>query len=61
MNTGLDNDTVRAIATDIRDVIAMGVQVCTVIGGGNIFRGVSGAASGMERAQADYMETCSPP
>ena len=33
----------------------MGVQVCIVIGGGNIFRGVSGAASGMERAQADYM------
>ena len=51
---GLDNDTVRAIATDIGDVVAMGVQVCVVIGGGNIFRGVSGAASGMERAQADY-------
>ena len=33
----------------------MGVQVCLVIGGGNIFRGVSGAASGMDRAQADYM------
>ncbi len=33
----------------------MGVQVCIVIGGGNIFRGVSGAAAGMERAQADYM------
>jgi uridylate kinase len=33
----------------------MGVQVCIVIGGGNIFRGVSGAASGMERAQADFM------
>ena len=52
---GLDNDTVRAIATDIGDVVAMGVQVCAVIGGGNIFRGVSGAASGMERAQADYI------
>ena len=33
----------------------MGVQVCIVIGGGNIFRGISGAAAGMERAQADYM------
>ena len=33
----------------------MGVEVCVVIGGGNIFRGVSGAASGMDRAQADYM------
>ena len=52
---GLDNDTVRAIAADVGDVVAMGVQVCVVIGGGNIFRGVSGAASGMERAQADYI------
>ena len=52
---GLDNDTVRAIAADVGDVAAMGVQVCIVIGGGNIFRGVSGAAAGMERAQADYM------
>ena len=33
----------------------LGVQVCLVIGGGNIFRGISGAASGMDRAQADYM------
>ncbi len=52
---GLDNETVRGIAVDIGDVVAMGVQVCVVIGGGNIFRGVSGAASGMERAQADYI------
>ncbi len=52
---GLDNDTVRAIAVDIGDVVAMGVQVCVVIGGGNLFRGVSGAAAGMERAQADYI------
>jgi len=36
-------------------VTALGVQVCLVIGGGNIFRGISGAASGMDRAQADYM------
>ncbi len=52
---GLDTETVRAIADDIRDVVNMGVQVSVVIGGGNIFRGVSGAASGMDRAQADYM------
>jgi uridylate kinase len=52
---GLDNETVSAIATDVGHVVAMEVQVCIVIGGGNIFRGVSGAASGMERAQADYM------
>ena len=52
---GLCTDTVAAIATDVGDVVAMGVEVCLVIGGGNIFRGVSGAASGMDRAQADYM------
>ncbi|MGE4482159.1 UMP kinase [Acidocella sp.] len=52
---GLDTETVKAIAADVRDVIAMGVQVCLVIGGGNIFRGVAGASSGMDRAQADYM------
>ena len=52
---GLDSETVGRIAIDIGDVAAMGVQVCVVIGGGNIFRGVSAAASGMERAQADYI------
>jgi uridylate kinase len=52
---GLDNEMVGAIANDIKDVVAMGVQVSVVIGGGNIFRGVSGAASGMDRAQADYI------
>jgi uridylate kinase len=52
---GLDTDTVGAIARDIGDVVAMGVEVCIVIGGGNIFRGVSGASKGMDRAQADYM------
>jgi uridylate kinase len=52
---GLDTAVADAIAKDIGDVVAMGVQVCAVIGGGNIFRGVSGAASGMDRAQADYM------
>jgi uridylate kinase len=52
---GLDTEMVGAIASDIKDVVAMGVQVCVVIGGGNIFRGVSGASAGMDRAQADYM------
>jgi uridylate kinase len=52
---GLDTETTAAIAADIGDVVAMGVQVCAVIGGGNIFRGVSAAANGMERAQADYI------
>jgi uridylate kinase len=52
---GLDSQTVKQIAQDIGSVQAMGVQVCVVIGGGNIFRGVRGAAAGMDRAQADYM------
>jgi uridylate kinase len=52
---GLDTDMVKAIAADIGAVHAMGVEVCCVVGGGNIFRGVSAAASGMDRAQADYM------
>jgi uridylate kinase len=52
---GLDTATVKAIAEDIRDTAALGVEVCLVIGGGNIFRGIAGAASGMDRAQADYM------
>jgi uridylate kinase len=52
---GLDRETIAAIAQDIGAVVAMGVEVCLVIGGGNIFRGVSAAASGMDRAQADYI------
>lgn len=52
---GLDTETLRAIAEDIGAVVAMGVEVCVVIGGGNIFRGVSAASAGMDRAQADYM------
>jgi uridylate kinase len=52
---GLDPATVDRVAAEIRDVANDGVQVCVVIGGGNIFRGVSGAANGMDRATADYM------
>jgi uridylate kinase len=52
---GLDTDTVLRIARDVKDVIELGVQVCLVIGGGNIFRGVAAAAGGMDRAQADYI------
>lgn len=52
---GLDVDMVRRVAADVADVVAAGVQVCLVIGGGNIFRGVSAAAGGMDRAQADSM------
>jgi uridylate kinase len=52
---GLDTQTCRRIAEDVRGAIALGVEVCMVIGGGNIFRGIAGAAAGMDRAQADYM------
>ena len=52
---GLDAATVDRIAADVQAVHDMGIEVCLVIGGGNIFRGLSGAAQGMERATADHM------
>ncbi len=52
---GLDPQMVEQIAGDVKAVRDLGVEVCVVIGGGNIFRGLAGAASGMERATADYM------
>jgi uridylate kinase len=52
---GLHPPTVDRIAAEIGKVHAMGVEICLVIGGGNIFRGLSGSAQGMERASADYM------
>lgn len=52
---GLDTAVVDRVAAEIAHVVAMGVQVSLVIGGGNIFRGVKGAAGGMDRATADYM------
>jgi uridylate kinase len=52
---GIDMKTVDAVAEEIAEVVRQGVQMCLVIGGGNIFRGLSAAARGMERASADYM------
>jgi uridylate kinase len=52
---GLDPATVDRIAAEVSAVSEFGVEICLVIGGGNIFRGVAGAANGMERATADYM------
>ncbi|MEZ4465918.1 MAG: UMP kinase [bacterium] len=52
---GVSPEVVSRIAGEITDVTAAGVQVAVVIGGGNIFRGVAGAAEGMDRASADYM------
>jgi len=52
---GIDPDTVNRIAEEIKSVVDLGTEVCAVIGGGNIFRGISGAAAGLERGTADYM------
>jgi uridylate kinase len=52
---GLDPVVVDRVAEEIKDIVGKGVQTCIVIGGGNIFRGITAAASGMERATADYM------
>ncbi len=52
---GLDPAMIGRIAGEIQSVHALGVELCLVLGGGNIFRGLSGAAVGMERASGDYM------
>src|SRR5919206_2108227 len=52
---GISPKTLAAIAQDVKDVVEMGVEVALTIGGGNIFRGVSGATEGMDRSSADYM------
>ena len=52
---GIDPATIERIAAEVKSVHALGVQVAMVVGGGNIFRGLSGAAGGMERATGDYM------
>ena len=52
---GLEEATVKRVAAEIKAVHDLGIELCLVIGGGNIFRGVRGAAAGMDRASADYM------
>src|SRR4051812_46027271 len=52
---GIDTNTVQAVADDVAEIVKSGVELCLVIGGGNIFRGMAGAAKGMERASADNM------
>lgn len=52
---GIDNERVQQYAEDIKAVHAQGLEIAIVIGGGNIFRGLSAEKSGMDRAQADYM------
>jgi uridylate kinase len=55
LDYGIDPDRVRAIAGAIHDVMESGVQLAIVPGGGNIYRGLKGAAEGMDRATGDYM------
>ena len=52
---GLDPGTVEQLAREVKAAKDSGLEICLVIGGGNIFRGMAGAAQGMDRAQADYM------
>lgn len=52
---GIDTATVDRIARDVKEAADTGVEICMVVGGGNIFRGLAGAAKGIERATADYM------
>ena len=52
---GLDTKTVVRIANELKSVIELGCEVCLVIGGGNIFRGIDAASQGLERGTADYM------
>lgn len=52
---GIDPEIVQNIAQEVSNIVASGVQVAIVVGGGNIFRGIKGAAAGMDRATADYI------
>ena len=52
---GIDAGTVHSLADQLSEVQSLGVQIATVVGGGNIFRGAQASAMGMERARADYM------
>ena len=54
-NYGIDPETVKKIAMEIKEIYALGVQIGVVIGAGNLWRGVTGEQLGMDRAQADYM------
>ena len=52
---GIDPSFVAELAKEVKAAKETGLEICLVIGGGNIFRGMAGAAAGMDRAQADYM------
>jgi uridylate kinase len=52
---GIDVDTIDRIARDVKEAADAGSEICMVVGGGNIFRGLAGSAKGIDRATADYM------
>jgi len=52
---GLQHDMLVSVAAQVAEIRGMGVEVCLVVGGGNIWRGIAGSAQGMDRATADYM------
>lgn len=52
---GISPEVVDRVAGEVKQVSSLGTEICLVVGGGNIFRGISGAATGMDRAAADYM------
>ncbi|MGM1045255.1 UMP kinase [Paenibacillus sp. EC2-1] len=52
---GIDAETITSIAEQVQEVVALGVEVAIVCGGGNIWRGIAGSANGIDRATADYM------
>ncbi|MCJ8282151.1 MAG: UMP kinase [Rivularia sp. ALOHA_DT_140] len=55
MGYGIDPEVVNSIALEVKEVVATGVQLAIVVGGGNIFRGMKAASAGMDRATADYI------
>lgn len=55
MGYGIDTDVLNVLADEIKEIREQGVEIAIVLGGGNIFRGIKGATSGMDRASADYM------
>ncbi|MBE7383542.1 MAG: UMP kinase [Leptolyngbya sp. SIO1E4] len=55
LSYGIDPAIVQAIAEEVSEVVKQGIQIAIVVGGGNIFRGLKGAAAGMDRATADYI------
>ncbi len=52
---GIDPERIKEYAIEIKSAVELGVEIAIVIGGGNIFRGLSAAARGMDRVQGDYM------